>query len=121
MSCIVYQVNKKTGEKYAYESVSYWAKEKKQPRSKRRYIGKVDPVTGEIIKSRKAPVPLPDTDTEEGRADTELLRRELARKDALIASLRNDLDILAARYDEAVETIREISALSRAFEGKKNV
>ena len=46
MSCIVYQTDKKTGVKYAYESVSYWDKEKQQPRSKRKYIGRVDPNTG---------------------------------------------------------------------------
>jgi hypothetical protein len=34
---------------YAYESISYWDKEKKQPRSKRKYLGKVDPETGDII------------------------------------------------------------------------
>ena len=50
MSCIVYQTNKKTGVKYAYESISYWDKEKQQPRSKRKYIGRVDPITGEIIR-----------------------------------------------------------------------
>ena len=43
MACIVYQIDKKTGAKFAYESVSYWDKEKKQPRSKRKYLGKVDP------------------------------------------------------------------------------
>ena len=42
MACIVYQVNKKTGIKYAYESISYWDKEKQQPRSKRKYIGRVE-------------------------------------------------------------------------------
>ena len=49
MASIVYQIDKKTGIKYAYESISYWDKEKKQPRSKRKYLGKVDPETGEII------------------------------------------------------------------------
>lgn len=49
MSCIVYQTDKKTGIKYAYESFSYWDKEKKQPRSKRKYLGPVDPDTNEII------------------------------------------------------------------------
>ena len=53
MSCIVYQVDKKTGVKYAYKSESYWDKEKQQPRSKRTYIGKVDPETGEIIPKEK--------------------------------------------------------------------
>ena len=49
MSCIVYQTDKKTGIKYAYESISYWDKEKKQPRSTRKYLGRVDEETGETI------------------------------------------------------------------------
>ena len=36
MSSIVYQIDKKTGAKYAFESISYWDKDKKQPRSKRK-------------------------------------------------------------------------------------
>ncbi len=53
MAAIVFQTNKKTGITYAYESVSYWDKEKKQSRAKRKCIGKVDPRTGEIIPTRK--------------------------------------------------------------------
>ena len=121
MSCIVYQINKKTGEKYAYESISYWDKEKKQPRSKRRYVGKVDPATGEIIKSRKDSAPLSHVDTPGDSADMERLQMELAGKDSLIESLRNDLSNLTAKYDEAVETIRKISALAGTFEEKPNV
>lgn len=49
MGTIVYQKNSKTGAVYAYDSESYWDKEKKQPRSRRRYLGKIDPVTNEII------------------------------------------------------------------------
>lgn len=33
MSCIVYQTDRR-GNRYAYESTSYWDKEKGQPRSK---------------------------------------------------------------------------------------
>jgi len=50
---IVYQTNKKTGLTYAYESVSYWDKEKKQSRARRKCIGRVDPETKEIIPTRK--------------------------------------------------------------------
>ena len=46
---VIHQFDKRSGNTYAYESVSYWDKEKKQGRSKRTLIGKVDPVTGEII------------------------------------------------------------------------
>ena len=53
MPAIVYQTNKVTGITYAYESVSYWDKEKQQSRAKRKCIGKLDPETGEIIPTRK--------------------------------------------------------------------
>lgn len=46
---IVNQHDKRSGNTYVYESVSYWDKEKQQPRAKRTLIGKRDPATGEII------------------------------------------------------------------------
>lgn len=49
MSCIIKSLDKRTGITYVYESTSYWDKEKKQPRSKRVLIGKVDPKTGETV------------------------------------------------------------------------
>jgi transposase len=53
MAAIVYQTNKKTGVIYAYKSISYWDKEKKQSRSKRKCIGRVVPETREIVPTRK--------------------------------------------------------------------
>jgi transposase len=46
---IVKQLDKRSGITYAYESVSRWDKDKKQSRSSRRLIGRVDGATGEII------------------------------------------------------------------------
>lgn len=48
---IVYNTDKRSGITYAYESKSYWDKEKKQSRSKRTLIGRVDPETGEILQT----------------------------------------------------------------------
>jgi len=48
MTSIVFQKDKRSGITYAYESVSYWDKEKKQSRAKRTLIGRVDEKTGEI-------------------------------------------------------------------------
>lgn len=48
---IVYQTDKRSGITYAYESKAYWDSEKKQSRSKRTLIGRVDPETGEIRKT----------------------------------------------------------------------
>ena len=49
---VIFQTNKKTGITYAYQNEPYWDKEKQQSRAKRTLIGKVDPVTGEIIPTR---------------------------------------------------------------------
>lgn len=53
MAAIVYQTNKKTGITYAYESISYWDKEKKQSRAKRKCLGRLDPETKQIVPTRK--------------------------------------------------------------------
>lgn len=45
---IVKVFNKNTGTTYVYESESYWDPEKKQPRNKRKLIGKLDE-NGEIL------------------------------------------------------------------------
>ena len=46
---VVYQKDKRSGITYAYESVSYWDKDKQQSRAKRTLIGRLDPETGEIV------------------------------------------------------------------------
>ena len=53
MPCRVNYVNKHTGITYVYESISYWDKKRKQPRNKRVCVGKLDPVSGEFIPSKR--------------------------------------------------------------------
>lgn len=53
MAAIVYQTNKKSGVIYAYESISYWHKDKQQSRATRTCIGRVDPETGTIVPTHK--------------------------------------------------------------------
>lgn len=119
MPTIVYQTNPKNGVKYAYESVSYWDKDKKAPRSKRRYLGRVDPETGEIIKGRhnhpKTGLRDPRATTGD-KADAALcLTEELAVKDAEITALKKELADMASRYEEAVRMIAQIHSLSGSF------
>jgi len=68
MAAIVYQTNKKTGITYAYESISYWDKEKQQSRAKRKCIGRVDPETQKIIPTRKRKSPAVLAKTKQGPA-----------------------------------------------------
>ena len=46
---IVYQTDKRSGITYAYENQSFWDPELKRSKSKRKLIGRVDPVTKEIV------------------------------------------------------------------------
>ena len=48
---IIHHFDKRSGLTYVYESTSYWDKEKKQPRSHRVLIGRLDPATGEVVKT----------------------------------------------------------------------
>lgn len=51
---IVRQHHKDTDTTYVLTSESYWDPVKKQSRSRRKIIGKIDPETGEVIPTRKA-------------------------------------------------------------------
>lgn len=59
MVAIVYQTDKRSGITYAYQSFSYWDREKKQSRARRTLIGRVNSETGEIVptdgRNRKEP------------------------------------------------------------------
>ncbi len=66
MAAIVYQTNKKTGITYAYESISYWDKKKKQSRANRKCIGRLDSETQEIIPTRKRKTPVADEKVRRG-------------------------------------------------------
>lgn len=48
MAAIIHQLDKRSGITYAYESISYWDKEKKQSRAKRKLIGRVND-KGEVV------------------------------------------------------------------------
>jgi signal peptidase I len=86
--------NKARNITYVYESVSYWDKELKQPRSHRKLIGRIDPVTGDIVPTRKrtksntAASSHSDTDY---KALYEQALATIAQKDSIIAELRSQL------------------------------
>ena len=50
---LVYLKNKKNGVTYVYDSTGYWDKDKQQARNRRKCIGKIDPVTGALVPSKR--------------------------------------------------------------------
>jgi predicted RNase H-like nuclease (RuvC/YqgF family) len=114
MASIVYQIDKKTGAKYAFESVSYWDKDKKQPRSKRRYLGKVDPETGEIIPYRGRTVHSEEKASEE----TTILPafyKEIEERDRTIKELRRNLDEVTEKYNQLLTTVQKIREMVELY------
>lgn len=88
---IIRQYHKDTDTTYVYESISYWDPEKKQSRSKRRVIGKLDPVTGEIVPTGKRGRPRKKkVESDDSRAisstSTESDQRTLIREQQILIS-----------------------------------
>ena len=112
--------NKKTGITYVYESESYWDKEKKQPRNKRKLIGKIDDQTGEIVPTRGRP----KKDGQTGPAkfsETELelpglrdaYEKQIARQEDLIYSQATEIAKLKAEKNEMA---RKLMDLAKSYE-----
>ena len=114
MSSIVYQTDKKTRIKYAYESTSYWDKEKKQPRSKRKYLGKVDPETGEIIPCRKEDNPI--RISEDNATEIVRLRTTIAEQERKIGLLEGELQKARAAMEEQTRILKKIAELAKIKE-----
>jgi hypothetical protein len=112
---IVRYVNKKTGVVSLYESTSHYDPETKQSRPVRKYLGREDPVTGELIPStgkrgRKSEAKSNDAataDTNETlRKELASLRKELADKDSRIISLEEECH----KYRAVIDAIAELSS-----------
>lgn len=123
MASIIKKLNKQTGVTYVYESESYWDKEKKQPRSKRKLIGRIDEETGEVVptggrgrpkKREAAEVPQMVSADETLKAlcmEQEMLIRQ---NDAEISALKKqvmELTLTVNEYKRRLSKINELSQL----------
>jgi cysteinyl-tRNA synthetase len=82
--------NKQNGVTYVYEVIeNYWDKEKKQSRSKRKLIGKIDPATGEMVPTSSRGRPRKSEDSENYKVLYEIAQKELTAKDKRIAELED--------------------------------
>lgn len=93
---ITYNKDKRSGITYAYETTYVWDKEKKQSRSKRTLIGRVDEETGEIRPTdgrckKRSPNYVPASDEEQMPSTVEELQAEVRRLRKENASLKNKI------------------------------
>lgn len=124
---ITYTVNENTGVKYAYETTSEWNAKEQKTRTRRRYLGRVNPINGEIIptsgvrgKKKKGDDPLSNlTDS----YDFKLLYEEaVIERDALVSKLREaqkrittlekqlkQADVALKHCEKAIQKFRDIN------------
>lgn len=95
---IIKQFDKRSGITYVYDSKSYYDKDKKCSRAKRTLIGKLDPVTGEIIptdgrnkgaKTKSASTASPEIDKDKRIRELEDDNRQLKLQ---ISALKKELE-----------------------------
>ena len=116
MSCIVYITNKKTNTKYAYRSESYRDPITKQPKSRRTYLGRVDPETNEIVpkaeKGKRNRNPLEKETTpvsgKESIQSKGINLNELRRQVELLQSQNNELKRKLERIDSSISNLYEL-------------
>ncbi|MBQ9155998.1 MAG: hypothetical protein IJ137_04390 [Eubacterium sp.] len=99
---IVKSTNKKTGITYVYESESYWDKEKKQPRNRRKLIGKLDEA-GNIVptgkKGRKK--------TDDGAAIDPKLVKDLEESLAYYQEKSHKLEIENSMLNQQLQELKD--------------
>lgn len=98
---VIHQKDKRSGITYVYESVSYWDKEKKQSRSKRRLIGRLDEETGAVI----------PTDGRGRKRSPDYVPEE--ESDAVPRTLKEYKEAYAALLSENRKLRKEISRLKK--------
>ncbi len=93
------QKDRRSGITYVYESVSYWDKEKKQSRSKRRLVGRLNEETGEVVPTdgrcrRLSPSYAPAEEPAPRPRTLKEYRQAYAELEAENARLREEISLL---------------------------
>lgn len=113
MSSVVFQHDKRSGITYAYESTSYYDKEKKQPRARRRLIGRVDPVSGQIVPtSGRKGRPASSGPSAVLNEKYEQLRKECSDKDNQLSALNSEIFSLRKENRQLKELLGRINSIS---------
>ncbi|MDO4341076.1 MAG: hypothetical protein Q4C91_23880 [Eubacteriales bacterium] len=120
MSTIVKHYDKKTGKTRVYESTPHYDPVSKQSRPKRKYLGTLDPETGELILSsgrrgRTSSRNVTTTKESTSSAKSTDVQKALSEKEAEIASLQSEVKTLKAIIKSYEKVCASISnALGKA-------
>ena len=116
---ILHQYNKKNGVTYVFEAESYYVPSLHQSRKKKRLIGKLDPVSGEVIptgprgRPRKNPIEPGEAMESNGKPDISALesaKKRLAECAQTIDQLNKTISDLKAENAEHRKTISDLTS-----------
>ena len=119
---IVYVTNKDSGSVYAYETIAKWDPSKQQSRPIRKYLGRVDPVNGQIISSsgRRGRIKKQDDPINEpnmANGDYKSLYFEaldnLARSEAKLRDAKAQINLLKKRLAKEEKALGKILTISK--------
>ena len=116
---IIKQYHKDTDVTYVFESKSYWVPELKQSRSKRKLLGKLDPVTGDIVPcGKRGPKKKADNNSKQVDADkyTKLLE-QYENKQGEAAQLRLDLTALEKKLSDLKKQNQRLTGTIQKIRG----
>lgn len=105
---IVKYTNKKTGVVTLYESTSHYDPKTKQSRPVRKYLGREDPVTGELIPSSGRRGRKKDNPTPSG--ETPAVHQDSSAISALRSHFENEMASRNAKIKEQAVMIRRLEA-----------
>ena len=108
MSSIIYITDKKTGNKYAYESFSYRDPETKKPKTRRVYLGRIDPYTGELIPKAPKGRRNRSISNSQRRQINEEAQQQIDALNEQVASLKKDVMALSQKNQASEQLVHSI-------------
>lgn len=112
--------NKQNDVTYVYKvEENYWDKEKKQARNKRKLIGKIDPVTGDIVPTKKRGSTSTETaDQPDYKLMYEATKKALEDKEQQIIKIKKEF---SDYVNEEKEILSEIEKVLKERKNKADV
>ena len=108
MSSIIYITDKKTGNKDAYESVSYRDPDTKKPKTRRVYLGRIDPCTGELIPKAPKGKRNRSISNNQRRQINEEAQQQIDALSEQVASLKKDVIALSQKNQASEKLVQSI-------------
>ena len=116
MSSIVYRTDEKTGNKYAYESRSFRDPVTKKVKTKKTYLGRVDPLTDEIIPKAEPGKRNRQPSTRQIQQVSEETSKQISALTDEVSTLKTKVSTLNAQLEKKEKFVQAILKVSAQYQ-----